>query len=119
MLYLFRLGLEQWLQEMSLEEKRNKDVTIVQDLTKAKQTRAWVDDSPSFAGFPTIIDILGNKINLNEISHESAMGLVKRVLDMGYLLTEMIQLTRDRALRNWVFDEIAENMHREFGSRYP
>ena len=31
----------------------------------------------------------------------------------------MIQVTRDRALRNWVFDEIAENMHREFGSRYP
>ncbi|KAI3677540.1 hypothetical protein L6452_36805 [Arctium lappa] len=31
-----------------------------------------------------------NKINLNEISHESAMGLVKRVLDMGYLLTELI-----------------------------
>ncbi|KAK1409707.1 hypothetical protein QVD17_36236 [Tagetes erecta] len=30
-----------------------------------------------------------NKINLNEISHESAMGLVKRVLDMGYLLTEV------------------------------
>ncbi|CAI9299363.1 unnamed protein product [Lactuca saligna] len=32
---------------------------FVQDLTKANQTRAWVDDSPSFAGFPTIIDILG------------------------------------------------------------
>ncbi|KVI09606.1 Ribonuclease H2, subunit A [Cynara cardunculus var. scolymus] len=30
-----------------------------------------------------------NKINLNEISHESAMGLVKRVLDVGYLLTEV------------------------------
>ncbi|KAI3677541.1 hypothetical protein L6452_36806 [Arctium lappa] len=30
-----------------------------------------------------------NKINLNEISHESAMSLVKRVLDMGYLLTEV------------------------------
>ncbi|KAL7582235.1 hypothetical protein Lser_V15G45249 [Lactuca serriola] len=30
----------------------------------------------------------------------------------------MIQLTRDRALRNWVFDEIAENMHREFGSSF-
>lgn len=30
-----------------------------------------------------------NKINLNEISHESAMGLVRRVLDMGFLLTEV------------------------------
>ncbi|GJX11078.1 gypsy type transposase [Tanacetum coccineum] len=30
-----------------------------------------------------------NKINLNEISHESAMGLVKKVLDLGYLLTEV------------------------------
>lgn len=103
-----------------------------------------------------------NKINLNEISHESAMGLVKRVLDMGYLLTEVYvdtvgdpekytvklsarfpsikfvvakkadslypvvsgasivaKVTRDRALRNWNFDETAENMHREFGSGYP
>uniref|UniRef100_A0A1J3CEH3 Ribonuclease n=1 Tax=Noccaea caerulescens TaxID=107243 RepID=A0A1J3CEH3_NOCCA len=30
-----------------------------------------------------------NKINLNEISHNSAMGLIKRVLDMGVLLTEV------------------------------
>ncbi|XP_058107281.1 ribonuclease H2 subunit A isoform X3 [Magnolia sinica] len=29
------------------------------------------------------------KINLNEISHDSAMGLVSRVLDMGVLLTEV------------------------------
>nr|GEW49205.1 ribonuclease H2 subunit A [Tanacetum cinerariifolium] len=29
-----------------------------------------------------------SKINLNEISHESAMGLVKKVLDLGCLLTE-------------------------------
>ncbi|WOL16973.1 ribonuclease H2 subunit A isoform X3 [Canna indica] len=29
------------------------------------------------------------KINLNEISHNSAIGLVKRVLDMGVLLTEV------------------------------
>jgi ribonuclease H2 subunit A len=29
-----------------------------------------------------------NKTNLNEISHNSAMGLIKRVLDMGVLLTE-------------------------------
>ncbi|KAF3578472.1 hypothetical protein DY000_02034390 [Brassica cretica] len=30
-----------------------------------------------------------NKINLNEISHNSAMGLIKQVLDMGVLLTEV------------------------------
>lgn len=30
-----------------------------------------------------------NKINLNEISHESAMGLVKRVVNLGVLLTEV------------------------------
>ncbi|KAI8006290.1 Ribonuclease H2 subunit A [Camellia lanceoleosa] len=30
-----------------------------------------------------------NKINLNEISHNSAMGLVSRVLNMGVLLTEV------------------------------
>lgn len=30
-----------------------------------------------------------NKINLNEISHDSAIGLVIRVLGMGVLLTEV------------------------------
>ncbi|KAI5411744.1 hypothetical protein KIW84_056712, partial [Lathyrus oleraceus] len=30
-----------------------------------------------------------NKINLNEISHDSAMGLVDRVLKIGVLLTEV------------------------------
>jgi len=30
-----------------------------------------------------------NKINLNEISHESAMGLIKKVLNLGVLLTEV------------------------------
>nr|KAJ0213653.1 hypothetical protein LSAT_V11C400226560 [Lactuca sativa] len=34
---------------------------FLQDLAKAKQTKAWMDDSPSFAGFPTIIDILGSR----------------------------------------------------------
>ncbi|CAL5343146.1 unnamed protein product [Camellia sinensis] len=119
-----------------------------------------------------------NKINLNEISHNSAMGLVSRVLNMGVLLTEfgldqvmgnlclevlqvyvdtvgdpekyrirlserfpsikfvvakkadslypvvsgasiVAKVTRDRALRDWVLDETAENMHRNFGSGYP
>ncbi|KAL7215249.1 hypothetical protein ACSBR1_027418 [Camellia fascicularis] len=103
-----------------------------------------------------------NKINLNEISHNSAMGLVSRVLNMGVLLTEVYvdtvgdpekyrirlserfpsikfvvakkadslypvvsgasivaKVTTDRALRDWVLDETAENMHRKFGSGYP
>lgn len=103
-----------------------------------------------------------NKINLNEISHESAMGLVKRVVNLGVLLTEVYvdtvgdpekyriklserfpgikfvvakkadslypvvsgasivaKVTRDRAVRDWVLDETAENMHRNFGSGYP
>ncbi|CAH8320483.1 unnamed protein product [Eruca vesicaria subsp. sativa] len=30
-----------------------------------------------------------NKITLNEISHNYAMGLIKQVLDMGVLLTEV------------------------------
>ncbi|KAJ0976711.1 hypothetical protein J5N97_012185 [Dioscorea zingiberensis] len=102
------------------------------------------------------------KINLNEISHNSAMGLVSRVLDIGVLLTEVYvdtvgdaekyriklterfpgikfvvakkadslypvvsgasivaKVTRDRALRDWVLDETAEDMHRNFGSGYP
>ncbi|XP_047156867.1 ribonuclease H2 subunit A [Vigna umbellata] len=103
-----------------------------------------------------------NKINLNEISHDSAMGLIDRVLKMGVLLTEVYidtvgdagkyemklsrnfpsikfvvakkadslypvvsgasivaKVTRDRALREWVLDETAENMQRDFGSGYP
>ncbi|KAL5710610.1 ribonuclease H [Ranunculus cassubicifolius] len=102
------------------------------------------------------------KINLNEISHDSASGLVARVLGMGVLLTEVYvdtvgdpekyrvklserhpsvkfvvskkadsiypvvsgasivaKVTRDRAVRNWVLDETAENMHKNFGSGYP
>lgn len=103
-----------------------------------------------------------NKINLNEISHDSAIGLIVRVLNMGVLLTEVYvdtvgdpekyrtklserfpaikfvvakkadslypvvsgasivaKVTRDRALREWVLDETADNMLRNFGSGYP
>ncbi|KAK7280537.1 hypothetical protein RJT34_25601 [Clitoria ternatea] len=102
------------------------------------------------------------KINLNEISHNSALGLIDRVLKMGVLLTEVYidtvgdpgkyemklsksfpsikfvvakkadslypvvsgasivaKVTRDHALKEWVLDETAENMHRNFGSGYP
>lgn len=34
-----------------------------------------------------------NKINLNEISHDSAIGLVVRVLNLGVLLTEVKVIT--------------------------
>ncbi|CAD6268389.1 unnamed protein product [Miscanthus lutarioriparius] len=57
-----------------------------------------------------------SKVNLNEISHNSAMSLVRKVLDMGVLLAEV---TRDRALRNWVFDETALSLHMKTGSGYP
>jgi ribonuclease H2 subunit A len=33
--------------------------------------------------------VFRSKVNLNEISHNSAMGLVKRALDMGVLLAEV------------------------------
>ncbi|ONK57136.1 uncharacterized protein A4U43_C10F16980 [Asparagus officinalis] len=102
------------------------------------------------------------KVNLNEISHNSAIGLVRRVINMGVLLTEVYvdtvgdaekyqiklseifpgvkfvvskkadslypvvsgasivaKVTRDRALRDWVPDETADNMHTNFGSGYP
>ncbi|XP_009599241.1 ribonuclease H2 subunit A [Nicotiana tomentosiformis] len=102
------------------------------------------------------------KINLNVISHNSAIGLVRKALDLGVLLTEVYvdtvgdpekyrvklseifptikfvvakkadslypvvsgasivaKVTRDRALRDWVLDETAENMHKNFGSGYP
>lgn len=103
-----------------------------------------------------------NKINLNEISHDSAIGLITKVLNMGVLLTEVYvdtvgdtekyrsklserfpavhfvvakkadslypvvsgasiaaKVTRDRALREWVLDETAEELHKNFGSGYP
>uniref|UniRef100_A0A453KAB5 Ribonuclease n=1 Tax=Aegilops tauschii subsp. strangulata TaxID=200361 RepID=A0A453KAB5_AEGTS len=106
--------------------------------------------------------IFRTKINLNEISHNSAMGLVRKAIDSGVLLTEVYidtvgdpekyrvkltekfpgikfvvakkadslypvvsgasivaKVTRDRALRNWVFDETAQNMHMNTGSGYP
>ncbi|XBH90863.1 ribonuclease H2 subunit A-like isoform X1 [Triticum dicoccoides] len=102
------------------------------------------------------------KVNLNEISHNSAIGLVRKAIDNGVLLTEVYidtvgdpekyrvkltekfpgikfvvakkadslypvvsgasivaKVTRDRALRNWVFDETAQNMHMNTGSGYP
>ncbi|XP_073041808.1 ribonuclease H2 subunit A isoform X1 [Primulina eburnea] len=102
------------------------------------------------------------KINLNEISHDSAIGLINNVLNLGVLLTEVYldtvgdaekyrvklseifrnikfvvakkadslypvvsgasivaKVTRDRALRDWVLDETAEHLHRNFGSGYP
>ncbi|XP_066359762.1 ribonuclease H2 subunit A-like [Miscanthus floridulus] len=103
-----------------------------------------------------------SKVNLNEISHNSAMSLVRKVLDMGVLLSEVYidtvgdpekyrikltekfpgikfvvakkadslypvvsgasivaKVTRDRALRNWVFDETALSLHMKTGSGYP
>ncbi|KMZ73531.1 hypothetical protein ZOSMA_146G00060 [Zostera marina] len=48
------------------------------------------------------------KINLNEISHDSAMGLIRRVLDFG--------VSQDL---NWVLSETAKNIDRNFGSGYP
>ncbi|BBG96841.1 Polynucleotidyl transferase, ribonuclease H-like superfamily protein, partial [Prunus dulcis] len=103
-----------------------------------------------------------NKINLNEISHDSAIGLIIKVLNMGVLLTEVYvdtvgdaekyrtklserfpavkfvvakkadsiypvvsgasivaKVTRDRALRDWVLEETAEDLHKNFGSGYP
>ncbi|KAL0340559.1 UNVERIFIED_CONTAM: Ribonuclease H2 subunit A [Sesamum radiatum] len=108
------------------------------------------------------IEFRRSKINLNEISHDSAMGLIHKVLNLGVLLTEVYldtvgdaekyrvklserfpnikfvvakkadslypvvsgasivaKVTRDRALRDWVFGETAEDLHRNFGSGYP
>ncbi|XP_047335744.1 ribonuclease H2 subunit A-like [Impatiens glandulifera] len=66
------------------EEKREE----LFDNLKADESLGWAVD---------VIDpkelsakmLKKTKINLNEISHESAMGLVRRVTDMGVLLTEV------------------------------
>lgn len=41
------------------------------------------------------------KINLNEISHNSAIGLVRRVLNMGVLLTEVKYLYISHSGHGW------------------
>ncbi|KAM1702938.1 hypothetical protein ACFXTN_026014 [Malus domestica] len=54
------------------------------------------------------------------ISHDSAMGLVTKVLNMGVLLTKDPGLSADEtALREWVLEETAEELHKGFGSGYP
>ncbi|KAK4404073.1 Ribonuclease H2 subunit A [Sesamum angolense] len=139
------------------EEKREE---LFEDL-KADESIGWAVD---------VIDprelsakmLKRSKINLNEISHDSAMGLIHKVLNLGVLLTEVYldtvgdaekyrvklserfpnikfvvakkadslypvvsgasivaKVTRDRALRDWVFGETAEDLHRNFGSGYP
>ncbi|KAL0382827.1 UNVERIFIED_CONTAM: Ribonuclease H2 subunit A [Sesamum calycinum] len=139
------------------EEKREE---LFDDL-KADESIGWAVD---------VIDprelsakmLKRSKINLNEISHDSAMGLIHKVLNLGVLLTEVYldtvgdaekyrvklserfpnikfvvakkadslypvvsgasivaKVTRDRALRDWVFGETAEDLHRNFGSGYP
>ncbi|XP_010245468.1 PREDICTED: ribonuclease H2 subunit A [Nelumbo nucifera] len=139
------------------EEKREE---LFENL-KANESIGWAVDviDPSELSAKMLKK---TKINLNEISHDSAMGLITRVLAMGVLLTEVYldtvgdpekyriklserfpsikfvvakkadslypvvsgasivaKVTRDQALRNWVLDETAENMHRNFGSGYP
>lgn len=37
----------------------------------------------------------------------------------NFIFHSTLQVTRDRALREWVLDETADNMHRNFGSGYP
>ncbi|CAD6268407.1 unnamed protein product [Miscanthus lutarioriparius] len=46
-----------------------------------------------------------SKVNLNEISHNSAMSLVRKVLDMGVLLAENIQINgADPDTKQWLED---------------
>ncbi|KAF9676548.1 hypothetical protein SADUNF_Sadunf08G0013500 [Salix dunnii] len=139
------------------EEKREK---LLENL-KANELLGWAVDviDPRELSAKMLKKI---KVNLNEISHDSASGLVTRVLNMGVFLTEVYvdtvgdpekyriklserfpsikfvvakkadslypvvsgasivaKVTRDRALRDWVLDETAENITRNFGSGYP
>lgn len=41
------------------------------------------------------------------------------IRDLSYFYLTLLQVTRDRALREWVLEETAENMHKSFGSGYP
>ncbi|KAI5427293.1 hypothetical protein KIW84_032635 [Lathyrus oleraceus] len=150
------LSYKKTLATLSFAEKREE----LFEALKGNDSIGWVVD---------VIDpkelsakmLKKNKINLNEISHDSAMGLVDRVLKIGVLLTEVyidtvgdpgkyevkmsknfpsikfvvakkadslypvvillsvVQVTRDRAVRDWVLDETADNIHRNFGSGYP
>ncbi|KAI5383737.1 hypothetical protein KIW84_070916 [Lathyrus oleraceus] len=106
------------------EEKREE----LFEALKGNDSIGWVVDVIDPKELSTKM-LKKNKINLNEISHDSAMGLVDRVLKIGVLLTEVYidtvgdpgkyEVTRDRAVRDWVLDETADNIHRNFGSGYP
>lgn len=139
------------------EEKREE---LFENL-KADESIGWAVDSIDPRELSAKM-LKKNKINLNEISHDSAIGLITKVLNMGVLLTEVYvdtvgdtekyrsklserfpavhfvvakkadslypvvsgasiaaKVTRDRALREWVLDETAEDLHKNFGSGYP
>lgn len=64
----------------------------------AKMLKRWIEQKLvyrlelrwfSFLKFFPYNNCNRNKINLNEISHQSAMGLIDRALKMGVLLTEV------------------------------
>ncbi|XP_065869621.1 ribonuclease H2 subunit A isoform X2 [Euphorbia lathyris] len=131
------------------------------EMLKANESIGWAVDVIDPRELSTKM-LQKNKINLNEISHDSAMGLVAKVLNLGVLLTEVYvdtvgdaekyriklsekfpsvkfvvakkadslypvvsgasivaKVTRDRALQEWVLDETAECINRNFGSGYP
>uniref|UniRef100_A0A2P2MZW8 Ribonuclease n=1 Tax=Rhizophora mucronata TaxID=61149 RepID=A0A2P2MZW8_RHIMU len=142
----------------TLKEERREELF---ESLKADESLGWAVDVID----PRVLSskmLRRDKINLNEISHNSAIGLVDRVLNMGVLLTEVYvdtvgdsekyriklserfpsikfvvtkkadniypvvsgasivaKVTRDRALRDWVLAETAEDMNRNFGSGYP
>lgn len=140
--------------------KEDKREELFESL-KANESIGWAVDVIDPRELSTKM-LQKNKINLNEISHDSAMGLVTKVLNLGVLLTEVYvdtvgdaekyriklsekfpsikfvvakkadslypvvsgasivaKVTRDRALQEWVLDETAECISRNFGSGYP
>ncbi|XP_072704570.1 ribonuclease H2 subunit A isoform X3 [Ciconia boyciana] len=56
------------------------------------------------------------KYNLNELSQDTAVGLIQFALDSG---VQVAEVARDRAVKHWKFVEDLGDIDRDYGSGYP
>lgn len=65
------------------------------------------------------LNLLVKNINPSPPSFPSLLTILFMFLTISRSYCYAFQVTRDRALRDWMLDETAEDLHRKFGSGYP